>query len=195
MSWLSSGLSSSSLWYATRSTGIVAFGLLTATTALGVAATQRALASRAWPRFATQALHRNVSLLAVGFVVVHVLTTLIDTYVHVGWWSLIVPGASAYQPAWVAFGTLAFDLLLVLIVTSLLRRHLPARVWRSLHWSSYGAWALALVHFVTVGTDAKNGRWGLWLGLSCLGVVACAAAVRTLSSNTPHPVRSVAASR
>ena len=125
-----SAFSSNPLWYTTRSTGIVAFVLLTMSFAFGLAATKRALASRHWPRFATRALHRNISLLALGFVVVHVFTTLADSYVHVGWWAWIVPGASGYRTVWTSFGTLAFDLVVVLIVTSLLRDRMSVRTWQ-----------------------------------------------------------------
>lgn len=170
------GFADNPLWYLSRSTGIAAFLLLTATTTtFGVAATQRALASRAWPRFATQALHRNLALLGVGFLAVHILSTLLDSYVTVGWYALIVPGLSAYRRPWVALGTTAWDLLVLLALTSLLRTRLPAALWRAVHWSSYAAWLLALLHFLNTGTDAAYHRWGVWLGAACLVVVAAAA--------------------
>ena len=100
------GFSSAPLWYATRSTAIVAFVLLTVSMFLGIAATQRSIASRHWPRFATQDLHRNVSLLALGFILTHIVTTLLDTFVYVGWWSFVVPGTSPYRRLWVSLGTI-----------------------------------------------------------------------------------------
>ncbi len=182
------GFADNPLWYLSRSTGIAAFLLLTATTAFGVAATQRALASRAWPRFATQALHRNLALLGVGFLGVHILSTLLDSYVTVGWYALIVPGLSPYRRPWVALGTAAWDLLVLLTLTSLLRTRLPAALWRAVHWSSYAAWLLALLHFLNTGTDAAHHRWGVWLGAACLVVVAAAAAVRVLAGRQPVAV-------
>src|SRR3954462_9067807 len=146
--------SSSPLWFITRSTGITAFVLLTLTTVLGVAATQRALASRAWPRFATQHLHRNISLLGMVILVVHIVTTLADSYVDVGWLSIVVPFWSRYKTLQVALGTIAFDLLLLIVAPSLLRLRIPARLWRAVHLSSYGVWPIALLHFLNTGTDA-----------------------------------------
>src|SRR5690242_13579754 len=115
---------SNPLWYTTRSTAVVSFVLLTAAFAFGLAATKRSMASRFWPRFATQTMHRNLSLLALAVVVVHIVTTLADSYVTVGWWSWIVPGAAHYRTVWVTLGTLSFDLLVVLIVTSLVRHRM-----------------------------------------------------------------------
>ena len=183
---------SNPLWYTTRSTAIVAFVLLTLSFAFGLASTKRALASRHWPRFATQALHRNISLLALVFMLVHIVTTLADTFVHVGWWSWIVPGASGYRTVWTAFGTLAFDIVGVLVVTSLLRDRMPLRAWRAIHWSAYAAWPFAFLHFLRTGTDAAHGRWGIYLDAAALVFVGGAVAARWLTSDEPSgPLRSV----
>lgn len=187
-----SAFSSNPLWYVTRSTGIVAFVLLTVSFALGLAATKRALASPHWPRFATQALHRNLSLLALGFLLVHITTTLADTYVRVGWWAWVVPGASSYRSVWTAFGTLAFDLVVVLVVTSLLRGWMSARTWRMLHWLAYAAWSFAFLHFLGTGTDAAHGRWGIYLDAAALMAVGLASGARWLTGDQPSgPLRSV----
>ena len=192
MTLATSTLSSAPLWYLTRSTGVIAFVLMTLTFGLGLAATQRALASPAWPRFATQQLHRNVSLLGFVFLLTHIVTTLADTYVHVGWWAWVVPFVSGYRATWVTFGTLAFDVLLVVIVTSLLRDRLPVRLWRIVHWTSYLVWPMAFLHFLKTGTDAAHGRWGLYLALASLAFVGVAATARWLTSNEPRgPIRSV----
>jgi methionine sulfoxide reductase heme-binding subunit len=186
------GFSSAPLWYATRSTAIVAFVLLTASMFLGIAATQRSLASRHWPRFATQDLHRNVSLLSLGFILAHIVTTLLDTFVTVGWWSMVIPGTSPYRRFWVALGTIAFDLILVVIGTSLVRHRLPLRLWRAVHWSVYAVWPLAFVHFLKTGTDAAHGRFGLWLDIVALLALTVAVAVRLATGNEPAgPLRSV----
>jgi predicted ferric reductase len=187
------GFSSAPLWYATRATAVVAFVLLTLSMALGLAATQRALASRYWPRFATQDLHRNISLLALAFIVVHIVTTLLDSFVTVGWWSLVVPGTSPYRRFWVALGTIAFDLVVVVIATSLVRHRLPLRIWRWVHWTAYLVWPLAFVHFLETGTDAAHGRWGLWLDVLAMVALVLGVSVRLLTTNQPSgPLRSVA---
>lgn len=187
-------LGSNPLWYTTRATGIVSFLLLTVTFVLGLAATKRALASPYWPRFATQQLHRNVSLLAAVFLVVHIVTTLADSYVSVGWWSALVPFTAHYRTLWVSLGTIAFDLVLVLIATSLLRDRMSAGAWRAVHWAAYAVWPLAFFHFLETGTDAAHGRWGLWLDVFTAVALLLAALLRWLTGDQPRgPVRSVRA--
>lgn len=179
-------------WYLTRSTGITSFVLLTIAMAFGVAATQRALASPAWPRFATQALHRNVSLLGLAFLLVHIPTTIVDGYVSISWWSVVLPGLSDYRTLWVALGTLAFDAVVLAVVSSLLRLRLSAALWRGLHLTTYAAWPLMLLHFLKTGTDAAHGRFGLWIAYVSLGIVVAAAGVRVLvREQAPEPVRSL----
>ena len=184
-------LSQAPLWYLSRSTGIVSFVLVTAALCLGIASTQRALASPRWPRFATQGLHRNVSLLGLAFLGVHVVTTISDGYVDISWWAAVVPGASHYRGTWVACGTIAFDTVLVVIVTSLYRLRMNATYWRWLHWTVYAAWPVAWLHFLKTGTDAAHGRFGIWIAISAAVVVGLAAGLRTALPDDPAPARSV----
>ncbi len=111
------------LWYATRATGVVALVLLTATVVLGVAGTAR-FAAPGLPRVITAGLHRNLSLLVVGFVAVHVLTTVADSYTSIGLSAAVIPFSSDYRRLWLGLGTIAFDLLLAVTLTSLLRDRL-----------------------------------------------------------------------
>jgi predicted ferric reductase len=178
-----STLSSAPLWYLTRATAIVGFVLMTLAFALGLASTQRLRESRHWPRFATQQLHRNVALLAMAFVLLHILTTLADTYVHVGWWSIVIPFVSGYHPLWVGLGTLAFDTTVLVVVTSLVRDRLPYSVWRATHWAAYALWPLAFFHFLLTGTDAVHGGWGLYVDLGALGLLGVATAARWLTGD------------
>jgi predicted ferric reductase len=143
------------LWYLTRATGIVALVLLTAALVLGVSSGGDWARPR-WPRFVTQGLHRNVSLLAVVFVFVHVLTTVVDGYVPVGWLDAVVPFLSPYHRVLVGLGAIAFDALLALIVSSLVRPHLSHRAWRNTHLLAYAAWPIALVHGLGAGTDTAT---------------------------------------
>jgi len=187
------GFGSNPLWFATRSTGFMTFVLLTAATALGIVATQRVATAR-WPRFASQALHRNVSLLAVLFLAVHVLTTLLDTYVTVSWWAAVVPFTSAYRTFDVGLGTLALDILLVVAGTSMMRGVTGHRWWRLVHWTAYAAWPLALAHYLGTGTDART-PWSVGLATFCLGTVLLAIFVRLGSERREGPTRLLGGAR
>lgn len=198
MTLASGAFASAPLWYITRATAIVGFVLMTLSFAFGLASTQRVREGKYWPRFATQHLHRNLALLAIGFVLLHIVTTLADSYVHVGWWSFVVPFTAGYKPLWVALGTLAFDATVLVIVTSLLRDRLSYAVWRAVHWAAYALWPMAFFHFLLTGTDAAHGRWGLYLDLGSLVVLAAATATRWLTGDPRadlHPAPRVASVR
>lgn len=164
------------LWYATRGTGVVALLLLTATVVLGVAGTARFAAPR-WPRIMTAGLHRHLSLLAVAFVAMHVVTTVLDPFAPIGWIAAVVPFTSSYRPLWLGLGAVAFDLLLAVVVTSLLRARLGYRTWQAVHWLSYASWPVALWHGLGTGTDSRQALM-ITLDAGCVAAVACVAAWR-----------------
>jgi sulfoxide reductase heme-binding subunit YedZ len=157
----------SAFWYLTRGTGVVALLLLTSGVILGVLTSKRWSAPR-WPRFVVSGLHRNVTLLGLAFVVVHVLTTILDGYAPIGLRDAVIPFISRYRPLWVGFGAVAFDLLLAVIVTSLLRARLGYRALRAVHWLAYASWPVALVHALGTGSDARAS----WFELVAVGSVA-----------------------
>lgn len=166
------------LWYLTRGSGVAALLLLTTSVLLGVVGALRWRGER-WPRFAVNDVHRNLTLLSIVFVAVHVVTTVADGYAPIGFVDAIVPFLSPYRPLWLGLGAVAFDLLLALVATSLLRGVVPARLWRGLHWLAYAAWPVALLHSLGTGSDVRTG-WLQGLGLACLAAVALAALARVV---------------
>lgn len=141
-------------WFATRSTGIAALVLLTASMVLGILTSSR-YARPKLPRFVTMGLHRNVSLLVLVFLGMHIATTVIDSFAPVSWTDAVLPFAGAYRPFWLGLGALSFDLLIALTVTSLLRARLGYQTWRWIHWASYACWPVAVLHSLGTGTDTK----------------------------------------
>jgi len=168
----------SATWTLTRASGGVSLVLLTAAFALGIADVAR-WRSRSWPRFAIDALHRNLALMAVAFVVLHILTTVLDTFVHIGLLAAFVPFSNSYKGLWLGLGAVSFDLLLALILTSMLRRRVGVRVWRAVHWSAYACWPVALLHALGTGTDASR-PWMLALALGSTAVVGAAVVARLM---------------
>jgi methionine sulfoxide reductase heme-binding subunit len=172
------------LWYTTRATGVMALLLLTGSVVLGVASVARIDTPR-WPRLLNAGLHRNLSLLAVAFVAVHVVTTILDGYAPIGWLSAIVPFTSPYRTLWLSLGTVAFDLLLAVVITSLVRVRLGYRAWRAVHWLAYASWPIALWHGLGTGTDSKL-AWLLALDAACVAAVTCTLGWRlTLAGRRP----------
>ena len=177
------------LWYLTRGSGVVALLLLTSAVALGVLVSVRLTTSR-WPRFAITSLHRNLTLLAVAFVGLHVVTTVADGYAPIGLKDTIVPFASPYRPIWLGLGAVAFDLLLALVISSYLRRRIGARIWRGVHWLAYAAWPVALVHAFGTGSDART-TWLVALGFGSLAVVVAAVVGRVAVGGGDARLRAV----
>ncbi len=177
-------MSPTALWYLTRGTGVVTLILLTASVALGVANARRAQ-TPAIPRFVFDAIHRSASLLAVSFLFVHIGTSLLDGFAPIRLIDTIVPFSSAYRPIWLGFGTVAFDLLLAVALTSLLRRRLGYRTWRVTHWAAYASFPVALIHGLGTGSDARS-TWMLMIVGCCLVVVIVAVVARATAGWPEH---------
>jgi sulfoxide reductase heme-binding subunit YedZ len=175
-------MSTQVLWFATRGAGVVSLLLFSAVAVLGLLAVARTQASW-WPRFLTVELHRNLALLSVAFLAIHILTAVLDPFTSLGFAAAVVPFASSYRPLAVAFGVVSVDLVAAMVVTSLLRERIGHRIWRAVHWSAYAAWPLGVEHTLTAGSDS----FAPWmLAITGLSVVAVGAALlwRTTAGGT-----------
>ncbi len=160
------------MWYLARASGITALVLLTLTVAGGIVASVRWSSPR-WPRFVTQLVHRNISLLAVVLIGVHVTTVVVDGFAPIGWKDVFIPFLSGYRPFWLGLGAIGFDLILALVVTSLLRYRIGQRTWRFVHWFAYVCWPIVVIHGLASGTDTKATPM-LALNVACVALVIVA---------------------
>jgi len=181
------------VWFIMRGSGFVALVLFSLTVALGVVGVRRWQSVR-WPRLVTAGLHRNLALVALCFLVLHVVTAGLDGWVGLGWLGAIVPFQSHYRPLWIGLGVIAGDLLLAVMMTSLLRRHLHYRVWHAVHLSVWLMWPLAIAHALGSGSDASS-TWGLGLCVSCIALVTGAALWRLQLARRTRPDTVVAPAR
>lgn len=168
----------SAYWYLTRGTGVVALLLLTVSVVLGVLDVQRFTSPR-WPRFVVDRVHRDASLLVMVLLVVHIITSVLDGFAPIGLLDAVVPLHSAYRPLWLGLGAVAFDLLVAVALTSMIRRRLGFRAWRAVHWLAYASWPVAVFHTLGTGSDART-WWLLLVTAVCLGAVGAAVAVRVV---------------
>ncbi len=185
-------MSSTSLWYATRASGITALVLLTLTMVLGLTTTTRARA-RNWPGFAHQEMHRRVSMIAVVFLGIHVLTSVLDTFVNISWAAVVIPFTSSYGRLWVGVGAVSLDLMIAVFATSLLRARMRPGTWRAIHWLAYLSWPVALAHSFGMGTDAGE-SWVIVLGVVCVAVVGVALAWRLRQASRQSSARTTQSS-
>lgn len=142
-------------WYLARASGMTTLALLAASTVWGLLMSTRALQARGLPRWLAD-LHRFLGGLTLAFCAVHLGALALDATVSFGPAELLVPFASAWRPAAVAWGILALYLLAAIEVTSLAMGRIPRRIWTVAHRSSFVALWAGAVHAATAGSDVSN---------------------------------------
>lgn len=170
------------LWVVGRGMGVAAVVLLTLTVLLGIVS-RGGRPLPGLPRFGVQLVHRDVALASTVFVGVHVVTLLLDTEAELRLLDAIVPFVGAYRWFWLGLGTLAVDLLVVLVVTGMLRRVIGPRVFRAVHWAAYAMWPIAMAHAIGTGTDGTS-AWFLVIAGVCAAAVLGAVAWRCTAGVT-----------
>jgi hypothetical protein len=176
----------SAYWYLARGTGAVALLLLTGSVVLGVLGSVRFDAGPRWPRFTIDALHRDVSLLVIVFLALHVLVSVLDGFAPVSLLDAVIPFRGSYRPFWLGLGALSFDLLIALVITSVLRRRLGYRSWRAIHWLAYASWPVAVFHGLGTGSDSMA-WWMLALTGACAAAVLLAVFARVATTGPQAP--------
>lgn len=172
------------LWAIGRGTGITALGFLTVSVALGIA-TRSGRSISVLPRFAVADVHRFAALAGTLLVVLHMTLLFFDPYAQLRLMDFVVPFLGAYRPLWQGLGTLAFDVLAVIVVTSLLRQRVGVRAFRAVHWLTYALWPIALAHALGNGTDVYRG-WFLGFAGCCVLTVGAAVVWRMRTDFTEY---------
>lgn len=142
-------------WDVARAGGFVGYGLLTLSVALGLALSMRWQASW-WPRLINSELHNFVTLLALGFTIIHVLAVWLDPFTAFGWTEIFIPFVSHYRPIWMALGIVALYLGLALAASVWLRPRLGYEWWRRLHVLTLLVFALVTAHGLATGSDSQT---------------------------------------
>jgi DMSO/TMAO reductase YedYZ heme-binding membrane subunit len=141
------------------------------------------VAGARWPRFTVHAVHRNLSMLALAFLAVHVATAIVDGYVGIRVIDVFVPFVSAYKPFYLGLGAIALDLMLAVIVTSALRTRLPLPVWQWVHRAAYALWPIAVVHGIGAGGKDASLLWVQAVNVICVAAVIVAVWRRVAGRN------------
>jgi predicted ferric reductase len=161
-------------WYLSRGSALVSFALLWLSMAIGLTISNRL--ARLWPGGpAAFDLHQYTSLLGLAFALFHALILLGDKYMSYELQQILVPFASAgYRPIWVGLGQLGIYIWAVVAFSFYVRAKTGTRAWRIIHFASFAAFALALVHGLTSGTDSSAvwaGRMYFYAGASLLFLI------------------------
>lgn len=114
------------------------------------------------------------------FLALHIVTAVIDPFTHLGWLTAVVPFSSYYRTIWLGLGTVAFELLVAIVVTSLARPFIGQAAWRLVHWLTYASWPIAVIHGLGTGSDVWS-AWSLVLTAVCVGAVVAAIGYRLMA--------------
>ena len=158
--------------------------LLTASVVIGILGSVRFAAPR-WPRFAIDAVHRDISLLVLVVLAIHIVTSVLDGFAPITLLDGVIPFNSAYRSLWLGLGTVSFDLLLAIAITSIVRRRVGYRAWRAIHWLAYASWPVAVLHGLGTGSDVKQ-WWMLALTVVCIVAVLVAVWTRIAHVSSDH---------
>jgi DMSO/TMAO reductase YedYZ heme-binding membrane subunit len=162
--------------------GVFALLGLTASVLLGLIATDRLMMTPGH-RVMAQAVHRAVSFGALAFLIIHIVTEIVAQRVHVI--DAVIPFLSPFRTFYIGLGTIASDLLILIVVTSIIRKrfttHGKAWRWRAIHYCAYVAFAFGVLHGLLGGRSAKpyvDWSYGFAIALTVLGL-----AVRFLAAS------------
>ena len=154
--------------------GVFALIGLTGSVLVGLVATDRIVMTPGH-RVMAQAVHRAMSFGALTFLIIHIVTEILAQRVHVI--DAFIPFLSPFRTFYIGLGTIASDLIILIVVTSILRKrftaHGKAWRWRAIHYSSYAAFVLGVLHGLLGGRAAKpyvDWSYGFAIALTALGL-------------------------
>lgn len=153
LNWLFAASSVQVMWYVTRAAGIMAYLLLWLSTAWGLAVSSKIL-DHLLHRAFTYDFHQFISLLAIGFLALHMVVLLADAYLPFSIAQILVPFISPYRPLWVGIGVFGFYLTVLVTVTFYLRGRIGMKTFRTIHALSLVAYLGATLHGFFAGTDS-----------------------------------------
>lgn len=168
-------------WYITRTSALLAWGLMTLSVVWGILLSTRILRRIDNPGW-LQDLHRFLGGLSVIMVLLHMVTLMLDGWLQFSAVEVLVPFTTDFRPLAVALGIIAFYLLVAVQGSSMIMHRLPRKFWKGLHYASYASILLVSFHAGLAGTDVGSLGYSI-LAYSLIGLTAFATVVRIAVSN------------
>jgi sulfoxide reductase heme-binding subunit YedZ len=166
------------MWYLTRTTAMSAYVVLALLVSLGLMQSNARVSRERLP-WVVDALHQFLGLLFGVLVVCHILTLMADPLISFSLSNVLLPLDEPYRPFAVALGVLALWTMVLILLSSWMRRHLSQRVWRLLHYLSFTTFVLITAHGILAGTDASE-FWMLLIYIGASAVVGFLTILRLL---------------
>ena len=170
-------------WIASRAFGVVALVLVAVSVGMGLAMAMRAAKGPGAMARLKQA-HEATALTALIFIAAHGLVLLGDTYLRPGLSGIAVPFVMSHKPLWTGLGVVGGWMAGLLGLTFYVRRWIGPKLWRQMHRWTLAVYALAVVHTLGAGTDARS-LWLLIIVIATVAPLAVMAAMRMLPSDEP----------
>jgi methionine sulfoxide reductase heme-binding subunit len=141
------------LWYLTRTMGVSAYVALSVSVILGML---RAVARKSSERISwvVDELHQFVATLAGLFVAGHMVVLVFDPFLPFSFFNLLLPVGEPYRPSAVAFGVFGMYAMVLLLVSSWLRKRMRYSLWRLIHYVSFFAFVMVTLHGWFAGSDS-----------------------------------------
>lgn len=140
-------------WYVTRAAGLTSYILLWLSMIWGLAISTR-IFSPALEGTYSYDFHEFLSLLGLGFVLLHVVVLAVDKFLPFSLWQILIPFVDSYRPLWVGLGIIGFYIFLLVTVTFYMRQSIGAQAFRSIHILSLAGYLGATLHGLFAGTDS-----------------------------------------
>jgi len=157
-------------WIVIRGSGLVAFGLVAASTIWGLIVSTK-LFGRAIKAKPLTWFHESLGLGALIATGVHMVVLTMDQYVEFGWVDVLVPGVASSEATAVALGVTSFYGLAVVTLSFYVKGLIGQKAWRTIHFLAFGTFAGALIHGILAGTDTTNPIvTGMYVGTGVLVV-------------------------
>jgi methionine sulfoxide reductase heme-binding subunit len=148
-------VSSNIFWYISRTAALTAYLLFFVNIVLGLGMKLKFL-DRLFERWRAADLHQFTALLGVALVGLHVFSLLGDTYYKYSLAQVLVPFTAIYRPGWTAWGIVGFYGLMIVTFSCYLRKHIGQKVWRAIHFASFGLFWAIIFHGIKTGTDITS---------------------------------------
>lgn len=142
-------------WYLTRSSGTVAYLMMSVSTIWGLLLSTK-LVKKVIPPAISLVMHNYISWLSLGLTIFHAGILLFDSYYTYTLSALLIPFTGPYSPLWVGMGTIGFYIMLITTLSYYVRKQIGQKTWRKLHYTTFGAYVLSTVHGLMAGTDAAQ---------------------------------------
>ncbi len=153
--------SSKAYWFISRSSGVLAYTLLTLGVMWGLVQSGAILRPTIPPPLAL-GLHSLLNWTSLAMAALHALILLGDNYIKLTLADVVIPFTSPYRPLLVGLGVLALYLMLLLALSFYTRRQLGQKTFRTLHYASYLTYLLVTWHSLGAGSDTHL-LWPLYV--------------------------------